>query len=248
MKYFYLLLSAVYAQAAHAQHAENLFRGQYARLALEAGSNKLLTTNTYNPSLYQWTASYTGNIGLTWNFRQRGNMNYKISAIYSAFNLRESVSYNPLNPESVVTVNFSSGPYTLLLLPLEAEYYAKLTGKTYLSFAAGPEFTVNPLGKDEGRSMVSIGSGTNSTRTNVTEYARSLPVYLGFNAGVSIGFATRAMLLKLYVKYHYQFEDYIYQGDAVTRLNGATSFSQHRLTGNYAGFGITVVPNKSLFK
>lgn len=242
-----IILLLLVSSFGFSQNAEYLFKEKYFKLGLELGSNLMFTENTSNPNLYEWVPFQTLNFGLVYNFYQKNNLNIKIAAIYSSFDLKEQKFYK-LNNGNVISIETASGPYSLLIFPLETEYYFKLTDKTYFSLNSGIEFTFNPYGKDEGYSLSGFSSEGYSSQTSVVEYSREFPIYFGLNLGLSLNLATKPMLLKFNTKYHYQFENYIYEGIATTNINGDTSISKHNVTGNYIGIGLTIIPNKNIFK
>jgi hypothetical protein len=71
-------------------------------------------------------------------------------------------------------------------------------------------------------------------------------LYYCFNFGFSVGYALKPMLIKFNVKYNYQFDEYLYPG--ITRIDrdGLQSASKHQVTGDYLGFGITIIPRKNI--
>lgn len=247
MKKFLWVFIILSSTAGFCQNAALLFKEKYFKVGLELGTNVMFTKNTSNPNQYKWTPFQTGNFGLVYNFYQKNDFNFKISALYSAFDLTEKASYR-LENGSVLVSETSSGPYALLIFPLETEYYIKLNDRAHLSLNSGVEFTVNPNGKDEGFSSSGVSSGGFTSQTNVTEYSRDSPLYFGLNAGVSLNLSTKPLLIKLTAKYHYQLENYIYEGIATTDINGNSSVSRHNITGDYIGFGATFIPSKNLLK
>lgn len=248
MKKIFLFTSLFISILAKSQNAEILFKEKYSKVGLELGLNKMYTKNTPNPASFEWTPTTSFSFGLTYNFYQQKNYNFKVSALYSMFDK---------NSQFIITDNKgnkwrsagSDGPYNLFMFPLEAEYYFKIANKTYFSISPGLEVTFNPYGRDEGYSLDAGGIGGGAiVKVETIEYSRNSPWYFGLNLGAAISLSTKPMLIKFNAKYHYQFEDYIYEGMATTTIDGNTSSSKHQLTGNYLGFGISIIPNKKLFK
>lgn len=133
-------------------------------------------------------------------------------------------------------------------LPVDIEYYFKISDKSYFSINTGVELTFNPYGSDEGFSAEGSGSNGNNTSIETFEYSNAFPLYFGFNVGASYNLATKSMLLKFNAKYHNQFQPYIYEGISTITVNGVSSQAQQNLTGDYFGFGVTLIPNKNWFK
>jgi hypothetical protein len=247
MKQLTVLLALLATSTFYSQNAEVLFKEKYSKVGLELGINKMYTSNTPNPALFEWLPSKTFTLGVSYNFYQKENFNFKLSFLYSSFS--QNTQFVTSTTAGYQLINSSStGPYSLFMLPFETEYIFKISDKYYYSLISGVELTYNPNGSDGGFSEEGSGSGGNFTSIETVEYARNFPLYIGFNLGASFTIATKPMLLKLNVKYHYQFEEYIYEGISTITVNGVSTQAKQSITGNYFGFGVSILPNKNWFK
>lgn len=246
MKKIILLFTFLVTITFYSQNAEVLFKENYSKMGLELGNNQLFTKNTPNPALYEWLPSNSFTFGLTYNFYQKENFNFKASLLYASFN--QNTQFVVAGNEGTQSVNNSStGPYSLLMLPLDMEYYFKISDKSYFSLNTGVELTFNPYGSDEGFSGEGSGSNGNYTSIETYEYSKAFPLFFGFNLGASYNLATKSMLLKFNAKYHNQFQGYIYEGISTITVNGVSSQAKQNLTGDYFGFGVTIIPHKNVF-
>jgi hypothetical protein len=247
MKQLLLIGLMLTVSVLNSQHAEHLFREKYSRVGFEFGIQDFFITNHIPSGQYLWASAKTGNFGLGYNFYQNGNLSYKVSALYSFGNLQDEVLVE--NLKSYVRKNMSIQYFEWIFLPIEIEYLVKLAEKFYFSPVTGIEIMVNPHGEDRGGSGWYINSTNSYIEINTVSSAKKyIPVYLGFNFGFSVNYALKPMLIKLNVKYHYQLEDYIYEGITGITDNGNVSFAKHNITGDYFGFGIAIVPNKNFFR
>ena len=228
------------------QYSEIFFKQKYSKIGLEVGTQNMYVRNSANSANFQWTNSSAVNVGLSYNFYQKKNYNFKVGILFSFFDINEKFIVFDNSGGSIIYQG-STGPYSLFLIPLESEYFIKITEKIYFSITPGIEVAFNHYGSDEGKSISGGGIAGNITKIESNEFSRDFPIYFGANFGAAISLETKPMLLKFNVKYHKQFEDFIYRANSTINVNGNNSNASQNLTGDYLGFGISIFPNKNFF-
>jgi hypothetical protein len=230
-----------------AQNAEYLFREKYSRLGLDLGYRYMFVTNYGNDNTYYWDPMHSAGFGLQYNFNQNGYVNFRISANYVIGEIREKIETQGTVTQKIGIMDMSQ----MITLPFEMEYYLKLNNKFFTSFSTGPEVMFNTMWRygTIGYSVyeVQIDDNTKGYYTVIWPEDR-LPIllYCGFNFGVSIGYTLKPMLIKFNVKYNYQFDQFLYQGITRIETGSLQNASKHQVTGDYLGFGITIIPRKKL--
>jgi hypothetical protein len=232
-----------------AQNAEYLFREYYSRLGIDIDYRYMFVTNIGNDNTYYWDPMHSGGFGLQYNFNQNGDVNFRISGQYVIGEIREKIKANGDVTQKIGVMNQSQ----LITLPFEIEYYLKLNNKFFTSFTAGPVLVLNTMWRYDFTGVsdfeVQYAGDTTGYYTGIyPKYRLPILLYYGFNFGFSFSYALKPMLIKFNVKYHYQFDEFLYQG--ITRIDrdGLQNASKHEVTGDYLGFGITIIPNKNLLK
>src|SRR5436190_23971767 len=124
-----LFAAAFFSILGYSQNAEILFKEKYSKIGLELSLNKMYTKNTPNSASFEWTPSTSFSFGLTYNFYQKKNYNFKVSALYSMFDKNSQFIVTDNNGNKMIYTG-SDGPYNLFMFPLEAEYYFKIADKT----------------------------------------------------------------------------------------------------------------------
>ena len=234
----------------NAQIAEELFKTKYSKIGLEVGSQKMYAKNQTNAAQYTWLTSQSVFFGFNYNFYQRKNLNLKVAITYSLFDQRSEHLVLDGNGTPIAKSGFEDGPYNLFSMPVDAEYFFRIKNNLLLTLNSGIEFTFNPYGRDEGTLMNASGINGFLTEINSTDKAPNFPLDIGANVGISLAIASKPMLIKVNIKYHENFNSYIYQGNSTIIVNGTTVATNNisSLTGDYFGFGISINPNKNFFR
>jgi hypothetical protein len=243
----YLLL--VSSGAINAQNAEYLFREKYSRLGLDLGYRYMFVTNFGNDNTYYWDPMHTAGFGIQYNFNQNDDVNFRISAHYVIGKISEKMK----TAGSITRKSGIMNQSQMITFPIEMEFCLKLNNKFYASFSTGPEVMFNTMRRYgfTGYSDYEVQYDGNTTGYYTGIYPKyRLPIllYYGYNLGFSFSYALNPILIKFNVKYNYQFDEYLYQG--ITRIDrdGLQNASKHQVTGDYMGFGITIIPRKKLSK
>ena len=242
MSKFFIVAAVVMVNFAQAQIAEQLFMEKYSKVGLEFVSQLMLTTNTANIASFKWEESRSIGAGATYNFYQKKDLNLKAGVFFNMFDINTTVIATD-NNNVRQTYAGEEGRYALFSLPIDAEYYFKITTNTLFSVQAGPELTTNNYGYDVARSV----RLTNNTSVETFSFSKKPPIFFGMNIGASVSFLTKSTLLKVNVKYHRSFSEFMYKGNSTITIDGTDSFATQLLTGSYIGFGISIYPNKDLF-
>lgn len=247
MKTGLILFFLVSAYASNSQNAAYLYRNNYFRLGVDIDYRIMFSSNYSPDNIYYWKALQTVGFGVQYNFYQKDNLNFRTSALYVIGNIREQIKENDIDGDIIKTGNIEQ--VRLVTLPIELEYYLKLNDKFFISPFTGFELLVNTLKPYSyaGSTTIEIQNGENTTKySTVIRTNYEIPVYYGFNFGCSISYELQPVLIKFNVKYHYQFGDYLYRGLTRIEKNGFYTASKHQITGEYLGFGITIIPRKNL--
>lgn len=236
MKLLLISLLLTTTIAVKSQHAENLFRDYYLKFGLDMGYREMFAKNKGFDG-YLFKPLHMAGIGLQYNFYQKGNLNFRIAPqyLYGHFN-DEGVRFN-------LRWTWQSMHYddvVLISLPVETEYFLKLTNRFYFSPSMGLELMMNHSGFYYQKSVVGV-------LTISPQAKNSLPVHYGLNCGFSLDYAMRAMLIRVNVKYNYQFGNDLYKATTTANNKGVISTSEQSITGNYAGFGVAFIP-KNFFR
>lgn len=234
----------------NAQIAEELFKTKYSKIGLEVGSQILFTKNQTNAAQYKWLTSQSVFFGFNYNFYQRKNLNLKVAITYSLFDQSDDYLVLDGSGTALMKAGSEGGPYNLFSMPIDAEYFFRVKSNLLLSVNTGLEFTYNMYGSDEGISRTARGVNGFITDINSVEKAPDFPLYLGVNAGLSFSIASKPMLLKFNVKYHKNFNSYLYEATSKIEINGISVANENKssLTGDYFGLGISINPNKNFFR
>jgi hypothetical protein len=230
----------------NSQHAENLFRDYYLKFGLELGYREMFSKNI-DYDEYMWHSVKMGGFGIQYNFYQKGNLNFRITPQYHFGVFKDEFVY--FTPGWTWREMFVDD-IGFIALPFETEYFFKLNDRFYFSPSVGFELMVpikfyyyeTGLTKTI-KDYINDAESVIVRKTSPNE-RNQIPVYCGLNLGFSIDYVLRPMLLRFNVKYNYMLGEGFYRATTVVNNNGVINTSSQKITGNYAGFGVTIIPKK----
>ncbi|MFU8845108.1 MAG: hypothetical protein ACNA7V_15000, partial [Bacteroidales bacterium] len=133
-------------------------------------------------------------------------------------------------------------------LPIVSEYFIKLNDRFYISPSLGFELMYPTGFYYLERSITTRYTEDNVEKTIVhlivPQARKRIPVYCGLNFGFSVDYLLRFMLMRFNIKYNYILGDDMYKATTIADKNGIISKSGQMITGNYAGFGLTIIPKR----
>ena len=226
-----------------AQTAENLF-SRYWKIGVTGDKIKYFTENEPNSIDYKLFAPKIFELGITWNFYQKGNHNLKASIIkpfkyWDKNYLMIKAEDIPYEYEYILltSVRISNRQWKANVL---YEYFFRANDFLYFSAAAGPEVLYYP--KIRGRGTLGIANEPDGEPIlRVTEQTERIKdINLGIKSELSAYLASPVGLLQFKGEILLGFNDY--QKTDVQAFNLAASpdsNSKHIIKGHYLGLGIS---------
>lgn len=246
MKLLLISLLMTTAITVNSQHAENLFRDYYMKFGLELGYREMFAKNKGYDE-YMWHSVKMGGFGIQYNFYQKENLNFRISPQYHFGVFKDEFVY--FTPGWTWREMFVDD-IGFIALPFETEYFFKLNDRFYFSPSVGFElmapikFYYYETGLTKTiKDYINDAESVIVRKTSPNE-RNQIPVYCGLNLGFSIDYVLRPMLLRFNVKYNYMLGEGFYRATTVVNNNGVINTSSQKITGNYAGVGVTIIPKK----
>jgi hypothetical protein len=244
MKLILITLFLTAMISVNSQHAENLFKDYYLRFGLDLSYREMFAKNIGYDE-YMWHSVKMGGFGIQYNFYQKGNLNFRITPLYHFGVFQdEQVYFSPGWTWRGMEI-FDVG---LIALPIEAEYFIKLNDRFYISPSLGFELMYPTGFYYLERSITTRYTEDNVEKTIVhlivPQARKRIPVYCGLNFGFSVDYVLRPMLMRFNIKYNYILGDDMYKATTIADKNGVISKSGQMITGNYAGFGLTIIPKR----
>lgn len=241
--------SILLGQEKAGRSAEAIFH-KYHKIGITTGMSILYVTNQENAMEYKYLNQKAFNLGLTYNFYQAGNFNFKVSTLWRIYSIKSTQRLKkedtnlPLDVAGTLTV----GDYEQFLVPVMAEYFWAIGKKLSVSFSLGPEFTIYPEDPGSGASFFVTKNGTEIGYTDKGD-SKDGWLYIGVNVSLGLNIETGPLLLRPTFTFHYQPET-LYTNVVTTQnlLVSENTVSKHEITGNYVMFGISILPSRDLFR
>lgn len=247
--FFFFSFSVLFGQETlEKKIAETIF-GKYHKLELEVGGSVLFITNEANGVEYEYHNIKAFNLGLTYNFIQSGNFNFKGSVLWRIYKIRNTELFRKKDTSLPYSIygKVKVGDFTQFLFPFQVEYFFSLTQKLSFFIGLGPELIIYPEDPSSGYTYVIV----EDKEIGYKEVGNSKDgwLYVGLNASVGLNIEAGPLLLRPTFTYHYQPETLF--TNVVTTQNlmvSKNTVSTHEITGNYIMFGLSVTLKRGLFK
>lgn len=244
-----VLLAFIFCNSiAFGQENENKLFSEFWKVGISGNRAFYYAENEPNSVDFKLYNQNIFNIGLTWNFYQVGNHNFKVSVLKNIKNwesayLRIKAEDVPL-PEGVpdyadiTSIRSSNSQWKVNVL---YEYYFRLNNQIYLSGAIGPEILYYPEIRAGGSTAIGWDESGETVVTRVTEQTeRVKDINPGIKSEISLYFPAKIGLLQFKVGGFLGFNDY--QETKVHAFNlvvSPESNSKHIIKGHYLDFGIS---------
>lgn len=232
------------------QSAENLFSNQK-KWGISLNRSTYFAKNEPNSVDYKLYNQSMFSLGITYNFYQIGNHNFKASVIKNFKNWEkdylEIKNYDiPYPPDMPGYARYSSIriPNSQWKLNLLYEYVYNLNERIYATIAIGPEVLYYP--KIRGGSSTGVGPSKEEVKTRVTtETERVQDFNPGLKMELSAYFKTNIGMFQLRADGLIGFNDYQRTETHAFNLEvSPETYSKHIIKGHYLGLGLTYYFNK----
>lgn len=228
--------------------SNGLFAG-YWKVGFSSNRTSYFAKNEPNSVDYKLYNQNMFNVGLVWDFYQKGNHNFKVSILKNIKNwesayLRikaEDVPFPEDTPDYSEITSIRSTNYQWKANVLY-EYFVRLNNKIYLSGAVGPEFLYYPAIREGGALGIGWNEDGETILIRVKEQTERVKnINPGIKEEISIYFSTEKVgLFQLKVGGFWGFNDYqITKVHAFNLAVSPESYSTHTIKGYYWDFGIS---------
>lgn len=243
-----------------AQEAEKLYREQYSKLAIVLQPSWLTPDNLYGndnrksyPSV-DFKNAFSYQFGVSWNFAQSGNFNFKTGVIAKEFspvfdlNVNNSDVGTGLKNYGLTEFN----PYNqfAISLPFRTEYFLKLNDK--INIVGGLGISYNAItGADTNIGVtISVTEGNNVVdifRAQTNDYGKNI---ISTEAAIGVTFKSKYALFQLdYLVSNALIGDQLRGKYVFSNLNNTpTTQGEFSASLNYQSFSLTISPKKGWLK